>query len=46
MPNIIIKAADKGGTVVVQSRQQYLEEGPQQLADPELYTKQEHHTTE
>ena len=39
MPNLIVKAADKGGAIVVQSRQQYLKEGLQQLADPKFYTR-------
>ena len=46
MPNIIIKAANKGGAIVVQSRQQYLKEGHRQLTDPKFYTKQEHDTTD
>ena len=46
MPNIVIKAADKGGTIVVQSGQQYLEEGLRQLVDPKFYIKQAHNTME
>ena len=44
MPNIIIEAANKGGAMVVLSRQQYLEQGFWQLTDPKFYTK--HDTTE
>ena len=34
MPNIIIKAADKGITIVFQSRQQYLEKGSHNSLTP------------
>ena len=46
MPNIVIKSADKGGAVVIQSREQYLQESLRQLADPKFYTKQELDTTD
>ena len=45
MPNIVIKSADKGGAVVVQSREQYLKQGLRQLANSQFYKKQEFDTT-
>ena len=41
MPNIVIKSADKGVTVVIPSREQYLKEGRRQLAHSKFYKKQE-----
>ena len=36
---VIIKPADKGSAVVLQNRQDYLEEGLRQLSDPHFYRK-------
>ena len=44
MPTIIIKVVANVGGIVVQSRQQYLDEGLRQLADPKFYIKQEYDT--
>ena len=38
--NIIIKPADKGGAVVIQDREQYIQEGIRQLSDPNFYLQQ------
>ena len=45
MPYIVIKSANKGGVVVVQSTEQYLKEGLRQLANERFYKKQEFDTT-
>ena len=39
--NIVIKPADKGGSVVIQNRKNYLEEGFRQLSDVNFYAEQE-----
>ena len=39
-PNIILKKADKGSSVVILSREEYLEEGYRQLSDTKFYQKQ------
>ena len=44
MSNITMKVADKGSTIVVQSRKQYVEEDLKQLADPKFHTKLKHDT--
>ena len=38
--NIVIKPADKGGSVVIQNRQAYLDEGFRQLSDVNFYSEQ------
>ena len=40
MKDVIFKSADKGRSVVIQSRTQYLDEGYRQLSDTKFYTKQ------
>ena len=46
MPNIMIKSADKGRAIFVQSREQYLQEWLRQLADTKFYMKQALDTTD
>ena len=44
--SIIIKAADKGRSVIVQSLEQYLSEGYRQLEDKKFYQNLDHNPTE
>ena len=46
MANPVIKPADKGGVIVFQPREQYLQVGLRQLADLKFHTKQEFDTTD
>ena len=41
--NIIIKPADKGGSVVIQNRHDYLDEGFRKLSDVNFYSEQNDH---
>ena len=42
---IIIKEADKGSSVVIQDREQYIQEGSRQLNDTKYYSKLDHDPT-
>ena len=44
-PNIIIKPADKGGAIVIQDKQKYIEECLRQLNNTEHYKKLYHNPT-
>ena len=46
MASIVIKSANKGRTIVVQLREQYLQEELRQLADTKFYTKEKLDTTD
>ena len=46
MEDVIIKSADKGGMIVLQTRDQYLSEGIRQLSDNQFYKKLDHNLTE
>ena len=44
--DLIIRASDKGGALILQDRQKYLAEGHRQLSDTSFYQKLDHNPTE